>query len=114
VTGPAAPVASQERAFEFVIIFVLLVDSGYLRAGQPQSFALPTSEEAIRPSGIEGKGRGDSMLFDRQRFVLAVHQALIEHDKEKDKATDSGGHNIAIDCDHELEAFADRILELME
>jgi hypothetical protein len=54
------------------------------------------------------------MLFDRQRFVLAVHQALQEHDKEKDKATDSGGHNIAIDCDHELEAFADRILELMD
>jgi hypothetical protein len=54
------------------------------------------------------------MLFDRQRFVLAVHQALKEHDKEKDKANDSGGHNIAIDCDHELEAFADRILELMD
>jgi hypothetical protein len=54
------------------------------------------------------------MLFDRQRFVLAVHQALKEHDKEKDKATDSGGHHIAIDCDHELEDFADRILELME
>ena len=53
------------------------------------------------------------MLFDRQKFVLAVHQALKEHDKDKDAAGDSG-HNIAIDCDHELEAFADRILELME
>ena len=54
------------------------------------------------------------MLLDRQRFVLAVHQALKEHDKDKDKAVDSGGHNIIIDCDHELEHFADRILELME
>ena len=54
------------------------------------------------------------MLFDRQRFVLAVHQALKEHDKEKDKSVDSGGHTIAIDCDNELEHFADRILELME
>ena len=54
------------------------------------------------------------MLLDRQKFVRAVHQALKEHDKEKDKATDSGGHNITIDCDHELEAFADRILEIME
>jgi hypothetical protein len=54
------------------------------------------------------------MLFDRQKFVLAVHQALEEHDKEKDKALDSGGHNITIDCDQELEQFADRILELME
>ena len=42
------------------------------------------------------------MLFDRQRFVLAVHQALKEHDKDKDTAVDSGGHNIAIDCDNEL------------
>ena len=54
------------------------------------------------------------MLFDRQRFVLAVHQALKEHDKEKDKEVDSGGHIIAMDCDNELEHFADRILELME
>jgi hypothetical protein len=54
------------------------------------------------------------MLFDRQRFVLAVHQALKEHDKEKDKSVDSVGHTIAIDCDNELEHFADRILELME
>jgi hypothetical protein len=54
------------------------------------------------------------MLFDRQKFVLAVHQALREHDKEKDKETDSGGHQIAIDCDNELEHFADRILELMD
>jgi hypothetical protein len=54
------------------------------------------------------------MLFDRQKFVLAVHQALIEHDKEKDKEADSGGHHIAIDCDNELEQFADRILELMD
>jgi hypothetical protein len=54
------------------------------------------------------------MLFDRQRFVLAVHQALKEHDKDKDTVTDSGGHNIAIDCDHELESFAARILELMD
>jgi hypothetical protein len=54
------------------------------------------------------------MLFDRQKFVLAVHQALIEHDKEKDKEADSGGHYIATDCDNELEQFADRILELMD
>jgi len=54
------------------------------------------------------------MLFDRQRFVLAVHQALKEHDKDKDKPVDAGGHNIAIDCDNELEHFADRILELMD
>ena len=54
------------------------------------------------------------MLFDRQKFILAVQQALKEHDKEKDKATNSGGHNIAIDCDNELEDFADRILESME
>jgi hypothetical protein len=60
------------------------------------------------------EGRGDTMLFDRQKFVLAVHQALKEHDKEKDKAVDSGGHIIAIECDSELEHFADRILELME
>ena len=62
----------------------------------------------------EEQGRGNSMLFDRQRFVLAVHQALKEHDKDKDKALDSGGHHIAIDCDNELEHFADRILELMD
>jgi len=62
----------------------------------------------------EDEGGGDTMLFDRQRFVLAVHQALEEHDKEKDKSVDSGGHTIAIDCDNELEHFADRILELME
>jgi hypothetical protein len=55
----------------------------------------------------------DTMLFDRQKFVLAVHQALKEHDKDRDKAGDSG-HNIAIDCDRELEHFADRILELMD
>ena len=24
------------------------------------------------------------MLFDRQKFVLAVHQALKEHDKDKE------------------------------
>jgi hypothetical protein len=54
------------------------------------------------------------MLFDRQKFVLAVHQALKEHDKEKDNEVDSGGHHVAIDCDHKLEQFADRILELME
>jgi hypothetical protein len=54
------------------------------------------------------------MLFDRQKFVLAVHQALKEHDKEKNKSVDSGGHMITIDCDAELEHFADRILELME
>ena len=53
------------------------------------------------------------MLFDRQKFVLAVHQALKEHDKEKDNAVDTGGHHVAIDCDLELEQFADRILELM-
>jgi hypothetical protein len=55
----------------------------------------------------------DTTLFDRQKFVLAVHQALKEHDKDKDTAGDSG-HNIAIDCDSELEHFADRILELMD
>ena len=54
------------------------------------------------------------MLFDRQKFVRAVHQALKEHDKDKDKSVDSGGHNITIDCDDELDHFADRILELME
>ena len=53
------------------------------------------------------------MLFERQRSVLAVHQALKEHDKDKNTAGDSG-HHIAIDCDSELEHFADRILELME
>jgi hypothetical protein len=59
------------------------------------------------------EGRGKIMLFDRQKFVLAVHQALKEHDKDKDKEVDSGGHHVAIDCDNELELFADRILELM-
>jgi hypothetical protein len=54
------------------------------------------------------------MLFDREKFVLAVHQALKEHDKNKDKEVDSGGHHIAIDCDNELEHFAYRILELVE
>jgi hypothetical protein len=53
------------------------------------------------------------MLFDRQKFVLAVHQALKEHDKEKNNAVDTGGHHVTIDCDLELEQFADRILELM-
>jgi hypothetical protein len=53
-------------------------------------------------------------LLDRQRFVLAVHQALKEHDQDKDKAVDSGGQKIVIDCDNELEQFAYRILELME
>jgi len=57
--------------------------------------------------------RDTNMLFERQKFVLAVHQALKEHDKDKDTAGDSG-HNIAIDCDSELEHFADRILELMD
>ena len=57
--------------------------------------------------------RDTNVLFDRQRFVLAVHQALKEHDKDNDTAGDSG-HNIAIDCDSELEHFAYRILELME
>jgi hypothetical protein len=52
-------------------------------------------------------------LTVRDLFSL-VHQALKEHDKDKDKAVDSGGHNIAIDCDNELEHFAYRILELME
>jgi hypothetical protein len=64
--------------------------------------------------GREKEGRGETMLFDRQKFVLAVHQALKEHDNESDKAVDSGGHHITIDCDNELEQFADRILELME
>jgi hypothetical protein len=54
----------------------------------------------------------DTKLFDRQKFVLAVHQALKEHDKDKDTAGDSG--HLAIDCDSELEHFADRILELMD
>jgi hypothetical protein len=54
------------------------------------------------------------VLLDRQKFVLAVHQALKEHDQERDKAVASGGRNITIDCDNELEHFADRILELME
>jgi hypothetical protein len=53
------------------------------------------------------------MLFDRQKFVLAVHQALKEHDKDKDTAGDFGDH-VAIDCDSELEHFANRILELMD
>jgi len=54
------------------------------------------------------------MLLDRQRFVLAVHQALKEHDEKKNNAVDSSGHDVAIDCDNELEQFADRILELMD
>ena len=54
------------------------------------------------------------MLFDRQKFVLAVHQALVEHDKEKDKEVDNNGHLVSINCDVELEEFADRILKLME
>ena len=53
------------------------------------------------------------MLFDRQKFVLAVHQALKEHDKEKHNEFDTDGHHVTIDCDLELEHFADRILELM-
>ena len=53
------------------------------------------------------------LLFDRQKFVLAVHQALKEHDTGKDKVVDSGGHHVTIDCDNELEQFADRVLELM-
>jgi hypothetical protein len=53
------------------------------------------------------------MLFDRQKFVLAVHQALKEHDNAKNNEVDSGGHHVTIDCDIELEHFADRILELM-
>jgi hypothetical protein len=53
------------------------------------------------------------MLFDRQKFVLAVDQALKEHGNDKNKELDSGGHHISIDCDSELEKFADRILELM-
>jgi hypothetical protein len=54
------------------------------------------------------------VLLDRQRFVLAVHEALKEHDQEKDKAVASGGHKVTIDCDNELEHFAERILELMD
>jgi hypothetical protein len=65
--------------------------------------SLTTFDPAIR----------NTKLFDRQKFVLAVHQALKEHDKDRDKAGHSG-HNIAIDCDSELEHFADRILELMD
>jgi hypothetical protein len=53
------------------------------------------------------------MLFYRQKFVLAVHQALVEHDNEKNKGVDSGRHLVSINCDVELEEFADRILELM-
>jgi hypothetical protein len=53
------------------------------------------------------------MLFDRQKFVLAVDQALKEHDKETNNAVESGGHHVIIECDLELEQFADRILELM-
>jgi len=53
------------------------------------------------------------MLFDRQKFVLAVHQALKEHDTKKHDAVENGGHLVTIDCDLELEQFADRILELM-
>ncbi len=53
------------------------------------------------------------MLFDRQKFVLAVHQALKEHDKKVASAKDSCDHHVIIDCDDELEHFADRILELM-
>jgi hypothetical protein len=49
------------------------------------------------------------VLFDRQKFVLAVHQALKEHDSQ----VDTGDHHVTIDCDLELEHFADRILELM-
>jgi hypothetical protein len=53
------------------------------------------------------------MLFDKQKFVLDVHQALKEYDKERDRAVDTGGHHVTIDCDLELEHLADRILELM-
>ena len=53
------------------------------------------------------------MLFDRQKFVLAVHQALKEYDVEKGNGVDTNGHHVTIDCDLELEHFADRILELM-
>ena len=52
------------------------------------------------------------MLFDRQRFVHAVHQALNEHDRTK--VVETKGHLVTIDCDNELEQFADRILELMD
>jgi hypothetical protein len=56
-------------------------------------------------------------MLDRQKFVQAVHQALREHDdnKEKDKTVEcTAGHLIHFhDCDKELEHFADRILELM-
>jgi hypothetical protein len=60
-------------------------------------------------------------MLDRQKFVQAVHQALKEHDdnKEMDKTVDksvecTAGHLIHFhDCDKELEHFADRILELM-
>ena len=50
------------------------------------------------------------MLFDRQKFVLAVHRALKEYDKKRGKAVDTGGHHLTIDCDLELEHFAYRIL----
>ena len=65
-------------------------------------------------------------MLDRQKFVQAVHQALREHDanKEKDKFAEqatgnsihecTGGHLIHFrDCDRELEHFAGRIMELM-
>jgi hypothetical protein len=72
---------------------------------------LPSNAPA---SNVGGRSKRDIMLLDRQRFVLAVHQALKEHDEKKNNAVDSGGHDIAIDCDNELEQFADRILELMD
>ena len=120
MTGSAAPVAREATAFELVIIVVgrSLVDSGDFRQMVVKVSASPMPDKlSLVPFGIECReveGRGDTMLFDRQRFVLAVHKALKEHDKDKDKVVDSGGHNIAIDCDQELEQFADRILELME
>lgn len=60
-------------------------------------------------------------MLDRQKFLQAVHQALIEHEgnKDRDKGSDQvseckTGHLIHFhDCDKELEHFAGRILELM-
>jgi hypothetical protein len=120
VTWSAAPVASEASAFEVVIVVVRVGSSIAAISGRPSSKFPPRRCPKNAPRvtfGIEcweEEERGDTMLFDRQKFVLAVDQALKEHDKDKDKAVDSGGHNIAIDCDNELEHFAYRILELME
>jgi hypothetical protein len=85
------------------------------RAGKSKYIFRSPPQQELSTKSIEVKRNQKQeipMLFDRQKFVCAVHQALKEHDKEKDQAVHSG-HLVSIDCDRELEHFADRILELM-